>query len=79
MSMESLKVILTVAQLLLALFLIVVIILQPSKTQGLGVVSGAAETFLSKNKSKSWEVRLAKLTTVVAFLFIALTLALSLL
>ncbi|MBQ3054930.1 MAG: preprotein translocase subunit SecG [Oscillospiraceae bacterium] len=77
--MEALNVILTVVQLILALFLIVVIMLQPSKTQGLGVVSGAADTFLSKNKSKSWEVRLAKLTTVVAFLFVALTLALSML
>ena len=77
--MEALKVILTVVQVLLALFLIVVITLQPSKTQGLGVVAGAADTFLSKNKSKSWEVRLAKLTTVVAFLFVALTLALSML
>ncbi len=77
--MEALKVILTVVQLLLAVFLIVVIVLQPSKTQGLGVVSGAADTFLSKNKSKSWEVRLAKLTTVIAFLFVVLTLALSML
>ena len=55
------------------------IMIQPSKTQGLGVVSGVADTFLSKNKSKSWEVRLAKMTTVVAFLFVALTLALSIL
>ena len=77
--MEALKVVLTVVQVLLAVFLIVTIMLQPSKQQGLGVVSGAAETFLSKNKSKSWEVRLAKLTTLVAFLFVALTLVLSIL
>ena len=77
--MEALKVVLTVVQVLLAIFLIVAIMLQPSKQQGLGVVSGAAETFLSKNKSKSWEVRLAKITTTVAILFVVITLALNML
>ena len=77
--MEALKTILTVAQVIMALFLIITIILQPSKTQGAGVVTGVNDTFLSKNKSKSWEVRLAKITTVVAFLFVALTLVLGIL
>lgn len=76
--MESLKIVLTVVQLVLSLFLIVVIILQPSKRTGLsGAISGAADTFLSKNKAKRWDVRLAKITTVVAVLFVLLTLGLS--
>lgn len=76
--MDILKLILTIVQLLLSLFLIVTILLQPSKRTGLsGVISGAADTFLSKNKAKTWDVRLAKITTVVAILFILVTLALN--
>lgn len=75
--METVKLILTIVQVILSLFLIATILLQPSKHTGLsGSISGAADTFLSKNKAKTWDVRLAKITTVVAILFIVLTLAL---
>lgn len=75
--METVKLILTIVQVILSLFLIATILLQPSKHTGLsGSISGAADTFLSKNKAKTWDVRLAKITTVVAVLFIVLTLAL---
>lgn len=75
--MDSLKIVLTVVQLLLSVFLIVTIMLQPSKAAGLsGAISGAADSFLSKNKAKRWDVRLAKITTVVAVLFVLLTLGL---
>ena len=75
--METVKFILTIVQVILSLFLIATILLQPSKQTGLsGSIGGAADTFLSKNKAKTWDVRLAKITTVVAVLFIVLTLAL---
>ena len=78
--MEILKVVLTIVQLLLSLFLIATILLQPSKRAGLsGVISGAADTFLSKNKAKSWDVRLAKITTAAAACFIVVTLVLNML
>lgn len=68
------KLTLTIIQLLLSLFLILVVLFQPGKSQGLsGSISGAADTFLSRNKAKSWDVRLAKITTWVAALFIILT------
>ena len=76
--METLKIVLTIVQLLLSLFLIGTILLQPSKRAGLsGVIAGAADTFRSKNKAKSWDARLAKITTAVAILFIIVTLALN--
>ncbi len=75
--METVKLILTIVQVILCLFLIVTILLQPSKHTGLsGSISGAADTFLSKNKAKTWDVRLAKITTAVAVFFIVSTLAL---
>ena len=73
------KIILTVIQVLLAIFLIAVVLLQEGKTSGLnGAISGGADTFLSKNKAKSWDAKLARWTKWVAILWIIITLALSL-
>jgi len=74
-----LKIILTVIQVLLALFLTAVVLLQEGKTSGLsGAISGGADTFLSKNKAKSWDAKLARWTKWVAIVFMVLTLVISL-
>lgn len=71
------KILLTVIHVLSCLFLIAVVLLQSGKRSGLsGSIAGAADTFLSKNKAKSWDARLAKATTWVAIGFIILTLSL---
>ena len=74
-----LKTILTVIQVLLAIFLIVVVLLQEGKTSGLnGAISGGADTFLSKNKAKSWDAKLARWTKWVAIIFMVVCVVLSL-
>ena len=73
------KTVLTVIQVLLALFLIAVVLLQEGKTSDLnGAISGGADTFLSKNKAKSWDAKLARWTKWVAIAFVMLTLVISL-
>ena len=73
------KIVLTVIQVLLAVFLIAVVLLQEGKTSGLsGAISGGADTFLSKNKAKSWDAKLARWTKWVAIGFVVLTLVISL-
>lgn len=72
------KLALTIVQLVLCIVLTVIIIFQQGRQQGLGAISGAADTFLSKNKSKSLDATLSKITVVLAVLFIALTLVLNL-
>ena len=73
------KLVFTIIQVLASLFLIAVVLLQSGKRSGLsGAISGAADTFLSKNQAKTWDARLAKMTTWVAVLFIVLTLSLNL-
>lgn len=68
----------TVIQLLSCLVLIGVILLQSGKSSGLsGAISGAAESFLTKNKAKSMDAKLAKMTKWVALVFVALTLTLN--
>lgn len=75
-----LKIILTVIQVLLAVFLTAVVLLQEGKTAGLnGAIGGGADTFLSKNKAKTWDAKLARWTKWVAIAFLVLTLIICLL
>ena len=68
---------LTVIQVLLSLALVAIVMLQSGKSAGLsGAISGAADTFLSKNKAKTVDAKLAKATKWVAILWVVLTLAL---
>ena len=74
-----LKLALTIVQLILSLALTAIVLLQQSRRTGLsGTISGAADTFLSKNKSASLDAKLAKLTAVIAAIFIVITLVLNL-
>ncbi len=47
-----------------AVFVIIVVIIQPSNSEGIGAISGHSETFYGKNKSKTLESKLKKLTIV---------------
>lgn len=57
-----------------ALIVIVTVLMQEGSTQGLGAISGGAETFFGKNKAKSFEGKLALATKISAGVFIALSL-----
>lgn len=75
--MEIAKLVLSIIDVLAALFLVAVVLLQSGKSAGLsGAIAGGADTFLSKNKAKSWDAKLAKMTKWVAILWVLLTLAL---
>ncbi len=72
--------ILTVVHVILSLFLIVVVLFQSGKTAGLsGSIAGGAETFFGKNKARTLDGLLEKLTAVIAILFIVTSFVLSLL
>jgi preprotein translocase subunit SecG len=66
------RVVLLVLIVLCALFMIFVVLIQPGNSSGLGAVSGSSETFLGKNKSKTREGRMKRLTVIVAALFVVL-------
>lgn len=75
----NLKLVLTIIQLLTCLFLIAVVLLQSGKRSGLsGTISGAADTFMTKQKATTWDGRLAKMTKWVGLAFVVLTLTLNL-
>ena len=71
------KLALTVIQVLCALVLIAVVMLQSGKSAGLsGAIAGGVDTFLSKNKAKTWDAKLARATKWVGAVFLVLTMVL---
>ncbi len=71
--------IVSIIMVILAIFLVAVVLLQSGKTAGLsGAIGGGVDTFLSKNKAKTWDAKLAKSTKWVAIAFLVLSLALAL-
>ncbi len=57
-----------------AIALVVVIMLQEGNTQGLGTITGGADTFLSKNKARSLDAFLARWTKafVIGFVLVVI-------
>jgi preprotein translocase subunit SecG len=75
--MSTSQLVVSIIYFIVALALIAIVMLQSGKSAGLsGAISGGADTFLSKNKAKSADARMAKMTKWVAILFLVLTLVL---
>ena len=74
--MDILKTVLTVVFIILSIVITVVILMQEGKSAGLGAIAGAADTYWGKNKGRSMEGVLVKITRagVVLFLLIAMVL-----
>lgn len=74
--MSTLKMIATIAYIIICIAIVIVVLMQEGKTSGLGAVGGAADTYWSKNKGRSSEGMLVKITRVLAILFIVLSVVL---
>ncbi len=73
------EIILVVVQTLLSIALIGVVLMQSGKEAGLsGALSGSSDSYLNKNKSGSWDKKLAASTKWIALAWVLLTLILSL-
>ena len=73
--MQVLKTILSVVYILLALVVIVLVLLQHKEDQGMsGTITGAAaNNFLDKNKGRTKEGKLKRMTIICAIAFTVLT------
>lgn len=69
---------LTILFIIVCIALVVLVLMQEGKNAGLGAISGAAETYWGKNKGRSMEGQLVKITKVLAVSFIVLALILNL-
>ena len=69
--------VISIIQVLVGAVLIIFVLGQSGKHSGLGMMSGAPDSFLSKNKARTADAKLAKWTKWVALVFIVLTLVLN--
>ena len=76
--MEILRTILTVIYVIDCIALTVVVLMQEGKSQGLGSISGMADTYWGKNKGRSMEGALVKSTKFLAIAFIVISIVLNL-
>lgn len=71
--MAVLKTVVTIVFILICLALTVIILMQEGKSAGLGAIAGAADTYWGKNKGRSMEGMLVKVTRAMVVLFIVIS------
>ncbi len=71
--MNAIQIIIGIFVIIVSLIIIVAVLLQPGRRAGInGAISGGADTFLSKNKARTFDAFLARWTKYVAILFFIL-------
>ena len=70
--------IMLIVYIIVSVALAVIVLMQEGKSAGLGAISGAAETYWGKNKGRSMEGKLVKITRYLAIGFMLLTVILNL-
>ena len=58
--------------ILASIVIIAIILLQQGRRSGIGAISGGIDSFLSKNKARDWDSRLARITKYIAITFFVL-------
>lgn len=61
---KVLSIICLILSVLVSIFVIAVVIMQPGNSNGIGAVNGQSETFYGKNKNKTLESKMKKLTVI---------------
>ncbi|MBO5292551.1 MAG: preprotein translocase subunit SecG [Lachnospiraceae bacterium] len=75
--MATLRTIVTIIFILICIVLTVLVLMQEGKAAGLGAISGAAESYWGKNKGRSMEGALVKMTKILAVVFLILAVVLN--
>ena len=76
--MTILKDVLMVLFVLVCIIATVLVLMQEGRSQGLGAIAGAAETYWGKNKGRSMEGNLVKWTKILTVVFFLLAIVLNL-
>ena len=75
--MEILKTVLLILFAIDCIALTVIVLMQEGKSAGLGAIAGAADTYWGKNKGRSMEGMLVKLTRIGVILFLIIGMVLN--
>lgn len=74
--MAAIKMVLTILFVIICIALTIIVLMQEGKSAGLGAISGAAETYWGRNKGRSMEGALEKITRVLVIGFIVIAVVL---
>lgn len=73
--MQWYEILIGVLLVIASVFIVVVVLMQQSRRAGLsGAISGGADTFFGKNKGRTIDAKLSKITKIVAVFFFVFTL-----
>ena len=73
--MSALEIVFGAVLIVLSIAIILIVLMQESREAGLGVISGAADSFMDKGKAKTFNAFLAKLTKWISIVLFVLVLA----
>lgn len=76
--MDIVKLIITIVFIIVCVALSALVLMQEGKSAGLGSIGGLAETYWGKNKGRSKEGMMIRITAVLSVLFFLLSLVLNL-
>ena len=68
-----LRIAIIIVMSLCALFAILVVLFQPGNSTGIDAIGGSSETFFGKNKTKTFESKLKKMTVISLILISVLS------
>ena len=75
--MEIVRILLTIVFIIVCLALVGIVLLQEGKSAGLGAIAGAAESYWGKNKGRSMEGTMVKITKYLVIAFLVITIILN--
>ena len=75
--METVRIIITVVFIIVAIALSGIVLMQEGKNSGLSALSGVADTYWGKNKGRSMEGMLVKITAVLGAVFMVMSILLN--
>ena len=77
--MEIVRIIITILEVIASIAVVLVVLLQSGKSSGLsGAIAGNSDSYMNKSKMGGLDKKLASATKWIALVWIALTLAMSL-
>ena len=71
--MEIARTIIQIVFIILSIIMTVIVLMQEGKNNGLGALTGSADTYWSNNKGRSMEGMLVKVTRVLLALFLIIS------
>ena len=75
--MDALRIIVKIVLIIVSIVLTVIILMQEGKNNGLGAIAGGQDSYWSKNKGRSMEGVLVKVTRILVIVFFVISIVLN--